>query len=65
LDTDPASARVYREYIGAASLGIAALMVSAPDALDVDCWLASLIYDAHPAPEFNRDRIEAFARQSS
>ncbi|MGE3272168.1 MAG: hypothetical protein AB7P40_25685 [Chloroflexota bacterium] len=64
LDTDPASARVYREYIGAARLGIAAVMSSAPNDLDVDSWLASLIYDAHPAPEFNRDRIEAFARGS-
>lgn len=65
LDADPASAGVYQEYIGAASLGIAALMASAPEDVDRDSWLASLIYDAHPAPEFNRDHIEAFARQSS
>ena len=61
LDGDPAAAGAYVDYLGAASLGIAALMATAP-AADRSAWLHSLIYEEHPDPRFNRDRIEAFAR---
>jgi hypothetical protein len=63
LDADGAAATAYREYLGAASLGIAALMATAPDADDPAPWLRALIYDEHPSPSFNRDRIEAFAQR--
>jgi hypothetical protein len=61
LDSDPDAAAMYREYLGAASLGLAALLATAPDGHATTAWLQSCIYDEHPSPDFNRDRIEAFA----
>ena len=63
LDADAASATAYREYLGAASLGLAALLATAPTVDDPAAWLQALVYDEHPHPDFNRDRIETFARQ--
>lgn len=61
LDSDPDAAAMYREYLGAASLGLAALLATARDGHATTAWLQSCIYDEHPSPDFNRDRIEAFA----
>jgi hypothetical protein len=61
LDADPASATAVRDYLGAASLGIAALLATAPTTGDPAPWLHGLIYDEHPSPAFNRERIEQFA----
>ena len=60
LDADEAAAAAVREYLGAASLGIAALLATAPTGDPVP-WLHRLIYEEHPMPDFNRDRVEAFA----
>jgi hypothetical protein len=62
LEDDPAAATLYRQFHGAASLGIAALLASAPDRSDLTGWLLGLVHQEHPRPELNRDRIEAFAR---
>ena len=64
LEADAASATTYRDYLGAASLGLAALLATAPAEGDASAWVQSLVYDEHPDPDFNRDRIEAFARRS-
>lgn len=61
LDSDPAAATAYRQFHGAASLGIAALLATAPDQADLTDWLLDLVHQQHPHPDFNRDRIEAFA----
>jgi hypothetical protein len=60
LDGDPAAALAYRQFHGAASLGIAALLATAPAEADQTAWLLDLVHHGHPRPELNRDRIEAF-----
>jgi hypothetical protein len=62
LDDDLAAAAAYRDFHGAASLGIAALLATAPDRADLTGWLRDVVHGEHPNPAFNRDRIEAFAR---
>jgi hypothetical protein len=62
LDEDGAAAAAYRDFHGAASLGIAALLATAPEAADTTTWLRELVHNQHPDPDFNRERIEAFAR---
>ena len=62
LDADPDAAQTYREYLGTASLGLAALLATAPSDGSVTGWLQRCIYEEHTSPDFNRDRIEAFAR---
>jgi hypothetical protein len=64
LDGDPSAAAAYRRFHGAASLGIAALLATAPDTPDLTGWLRDLVQREHPHPDFNRDRVEAFARQA-
>ena len=64
LDRDPASATAYIDFLGAASLGIAALLATAPGVADRPAWLRTLVYEEHPDPAFNRARIEAFAREA-
>ena len=61
LEADAEARLMYRRYLGAASLGIAALLAQAPTLDNPSAWLRSLIYERHPDPEFNRDWIEAFA----
>lgn len=61
LERDVAAAAAYRAFHGAASLGIAALLATAPAAGDPTSWLCNLVHHEHPRPEFNRDRIETFA----
>lgn len=56
------TAAAYRDFHGAASLGIAALLADAPATVDPTDWLRTLVHNEHPDPDFNRDRIEAFAR---
>lgn len=63
LDADADSAAAYRAYLGAASLGLAALLATAPAEGSPSAWVRALVYDEHPGPDFNRDRIEAFARR--
>ena len=63
LEADAASAAAYRAYLGAASLGLAALLATAPAEGDASAWVQALVYDEHPDPDFNRNRIEAFARR--
>jgi hypothetical protein len=65
LDSDPEAAAAYRRFHGAASLGIAALLATAPDAPDLTGWLLDLVHREHPDPDFNRDRIDAFAGRSN
>ena len=62
LDVDPLAAAAVRDYLGAARLGIAALLATAPTAGDRAPWLHALIYDEHPSPAFSRARIERFAQ---
>jgi hypothetical protein len=62
LDEDRTAAAAYRDFHGAASLGIAALLATTPDHADLTGWLRDLVHNEHPHAEFNRDRIEAFAR---
>ena len=64
LDGDRAAASAYRDFHGAASLGIAALLATAPERAEQTDWLRDLVHSQHPDPDFNRDRIEAFARAS-
>ncbi|MGE3269939.1 MAG: hypothetical protein AB7P40_14400 [Chloroflexota bacterium] len=61
LDGDASAAAAYRAFHGAASLGIAALLATAPQAVDPTDWLRGLVHQEHPHPDFNRDRVEAFA----
>jgi len=61
LDEDLAAAAAYRDFHGAASLGIVALLATAPGHTDLTGWLRDLVHGEHPDPEFNRDRIEAYA----
>lgn len=63
LDADRAAAAAVRDYLGAASLGIAALLATALTG-DPAPWLHRLIYDEHPSPTFNRDRVAAFAARA-
>jgi hypothetical protein len=62
LDSDPDAAALFREYLGAASLGLAALLATVPSGGAIAPWLQACVYDEHVSPDFNRDRIEAFAR---
>lgn len=68
LDNDSAARKLYLEYLGAASLGVAALLRSmlASD-LDTAAWLTRAVKDLHANPDFNRAWIEecAFAREGS
>ena len=64
LDDDREAATAYRDFHGAASLGIAALLATAPTHASITGWLRDLVQDEHPRPAFNCDRIEAFAREA-
>jgi hypothetical protein len=59
LERDHAALTAYQAYLGAASLGVAALLDSAP------VWtpdhLTELILRRHADPDFNREEIERFA----
>jgi hypothetical protein len=59
LDSDAAARTAYQRYLGAASLGIAALLESVP--LWTPDILTNLILQEHQDPDFNREEIECFA----
>jgi hypothetical protein len=61
LETDADARRAYRNYLGAASLGLAALLAVAPARGTTD-WLRNSIAHEHPRPDFNRAEIEQLAR---
>ncbi len=61
LDADPVAARAYLDFLGAASLGVAALLETAPDEADLTDWLMTLVIEEHPRADFNRAQIESFA----
>lgn len=61
LDGDDEAANRYRDYLGAASLGLAALLGSRPIDADPTEWTRDLVQNHHRHADFNRDRIEAFA----
>ena len=62
LEADDAAATTFRDYVGTASLGLAALLATVPADADITAWVRACIENEHPAPDFNRDRIEAFAQ---
>ena len=68
LDVDPAAGKLYIDYLGAASLGVAAVLNALP-AADADraAWLTHAVKELHANPDFNRVWIEecAFARGGS
>lgn len=59
LDNDPKARSAYQSYLGAASLGVAALLESEP------VWsttrLTSMVCNEHQRADFNRGPIERFA----
>ncbi len=68
LDVDPVAAKLYIDYLGAASLGVAAVLDAMPTSdLDQPAWLMHAVNDLHASPDFNRAWIEecAFARGGS
>ena len=52
------AATLYRDYLGAASPGLAALLATAPSGDPPADWVQGLRYGEHPYPDFNRDRID-------
>jgi len=68
LDVDPKAGKLYIDYLGAASLGVAAVLNALP-AADADraAWLTHAVKELHADPDFNRVWIEecAFARGGS
>ena len=68
LDVDPVAGRLYQNYLGAASLGVAAVLGAMPTSdPDRAAWLTHAVKDLHPLPDFNRVWIEecAFVRGGS
>jgi len=68
LDLDPLAAKLYIDYLGAASLGVAAVLDNMPRSdPHRAAWLTHAVKDLHSTPDFNRVWIEecAFARGGS
>jgi hypothetical protein len=68
LDVDPIAGKRYREYLGAASLGVAAVLDALPTSdPDQAAWLTLAVKDLHADPDFNRAWIAecAYARGGS
>jgi hypothetical protein len=63
LEADRAAASSYLEFLGAASLGVAALLKTAPDGADPTDWLRHLVQNEHRRADFNRAEVESFARR--
>jgi hypothetical protein len=63
LDRDVDAGARYTAYLGAASLGVAALLESEP--VWIPERLADLICNEHPKPDFNRLPIERFAQTAN
>ena len=60
LDADPDAAAAYRSFLGAAGLGVAALLEAAPEANRSE-WVRRTVFDEHPRADFNRAPIERLA----
>jgi hypothetical protein len=55
LDVDPAAGKLYHDYLGAASLGVAAVLDALPTSdPDQAAWLTHAVKDLHANPDFNR-----------
>ncbi|MFN8523816.1 MAG: hypothetical protein U0821_12020 [Chloroflexota bacterium] len=65
LDADADAARGYASYLGAASLGVAALLGTRPVQTDPTEWTRNLVQRQHADPDFNREQIESFAGSAS
>jgi hypothetical protein len=64
LDDDEMARGRYADYLGAASLGVAALLEDAP-LEDPGAWVERLVMNEHSKPDFNRVEIERLARRIS
>jgi len=62
LDADPSARASYMDYLGAASLGVAALLADHAADMHPADWLRRSVHAGHPQPDFNRLPIERFAR---
>ena len=60
LEADSEAASTYQSFLGAASLGLAALLRTVPPA-DPFGWLRTAVQQEHPRPEFNRAALDQFA----
>lgn len=61
IDATPSAGAAYSDYVGAASLGVAALLAErSEDANPLD-WIQRYVRAEHPRPDFNRLPIERFA----
>jgi hypothetical protein len=68
LESDRGSEKLYIDYLGAASLGVAAVLGAMPRSdPQRGAWLRRAVQDLHASPDFNRAWIEecAFARGGS
>jgi hypothetical protein len=68
LDVDPVAGKLYIDYLGAASLGVAAVLDAMPTSdPHRAAWLTHAAKDLHAQPDFNRVWIEecGFARGGS
>jgi hypothetical protein len=68
LEVDPVAGKLYVDYLGAASLGVAAVLDAMPTSNPTQAvWLAHAVKDLHANADFNRVWIEecAFARGRS
>jgi hypothetical protein len=64
LDSDAVARERYEDFLGAASLGVAAILDALPASADmVGPWLAHATADLHQDPDFNREWLEASARR--
>ncbi len=61
LEADPAAAKAFAAYLACSSLGIVALMETAPE--DYEAWLSEAVARRHPQADFNRVEIEAYAQR--
>jgi hypothetical protein len=63
LDSDSAARKLYLDYLGAASLGVAAVLQAMPASdLEQAAWLTHAVKVLHADPEFNRVWIAEWAR---
>jgi hypothetical protein len=62
LDASTAARTRYIDFLGAASLGVAAVLGALEASAEPSAqWLARAVAELHPRPEFNRDWIEALS----
>ena len=62
LDADDVNRARYVDYLGAASLGVAAVLHAMPDShAEAEAWLIDAVANLHADPEFNRAWIEEAA----